>query len=463
MSMLNFPTTQGYDNQDFTNQSSTVEHFQGTYTLDVLRIKLKNGQVVELGTVFTEFEVFEDVFKYSIEGRVRIKDFVGGIEKFLITGGEEITIRLLKPNGNNEVIVSRDDLIVTRISQIVVNQGNSKTYDLFFNSRATVNSMKKKVFKSYGRDRNMQSVVKKLFSEMDAKIENLSIIENNIALNNPFDSTGMRPLEAINFLAKRACVSGDYCLFFERFASNPTEKFTHMFVGFNTLKDFWSKNNSIPQIKYEPNVSKVGYINFSENESIVFTSYIRFEPNFDHMSNTKAGFYNSRIRALDLISQSYNDTEINYKKEPEENLNTIYRNKFIDENNIFNSYDETTIERLIVSPKNDTILRKEEWLKYDTYGAVINTEMRATVEISGGSNKIGAGSLVDLSIPSAASKTLRLESPVAHEDQVYSGKYMVTAVKHFITPKTYNKTLELSRGSLRFDIDKQVEKFEVIQ
>jgi hypothetical protein len=463
MSILNFPTTQGFENQDFTNQSSTVEHFQGTYTLDVLRIKLKNGQIVELGTVFTEFEVFEDVFKYSIEGRVRIRDFVGGIEKFLITGGEEITIRLLKPNGNNEVIASREDLIVTRISQIVVNQGNSKTYDLFFNSRATVNSMKKKVFKSYGKDRNMQSVIKKLFSEMDTRTENLSIIENNIALNNPFDSTGMRPLEAINFLAKRACVSGDYCLFFERFASNPTEKFTHMFVGFNTLKDFWSKNNSIPQIKYEPNVSKVGYINFSENESIVFTSYIRFEPNFDHMSNTKAGFYNSRIRALDLISQSYNDTEINYKKEPEENLNTIYKNKFIDENNIFNSYDETTIERLIVSPKNDTILRKEEWLKYDTYGAVINTEMRATVEISGGSNKIGAGSLVELSIPSAASKTLRLESPVAHEDQVYSGKYMVTAVKHFITPKTYNKTLELSRGSLRFDIDKQVEKFEVIQ
>jgi hypothetical protein len=463
MSILNFPNTERFDDQEFTDQTNTGTHFQGTYTLDVLRIKLKNGQTVELGTVFTEFEVFEDVFKYAIEGRVRLRDYVGGIEKFLITGGEEIAIRLLKPNGNTEVIVSRDDLIVVKISEIILMQGNSRSYDLFFRSKATVNSMKKKVFKSYGNDRNMQSVVQKLFSEMDTRVENLSIIESNIGLNRSFDANGLRPLEAINFLAKRACVNGDYCLFFERFASNPTEKFTHVFVGFNTLKDFWTKNNSIPKIKYEPNVSRVSYINFSENESNVFTSYVRFEPNFDHMSNTKAGFYNSRIRSIDLISQSYTDTEVNYKKESEENIKSIYKNKFIEENSIFNQYEETTIERLIVSPTNDPILRKEEWLKYDTYGSVINTGMRATVEISGGSNKIGAGSLVELSIPSAASKTLRLETPVPHEDQVYSGKYMVTAVKHFITPKTYNKTLELSRGSLRFDIDKQVEKFEVIQ
>jgi hypothetical protein len=463
MSILNFPSTQNFDEREFSEQTKTPTHFQGTYTLDTLRIKLKNGQIVELGTVFVEFEVFEDVFKYALEGRIRIRDYVGGKEKFMITGGEEIAIRLLKPNGNTEVIVSRDDLIVVKISQIVVNQSNSRTYDLFFRSKAAVNSMKKKIFKSYGTDRNLQSVVKKVFTEIDPKVSNLSITESNILLNNAFDTTGMRPLEAINFLAKRACVNGDYYLFFERFASNPTEKFTHVFVGFNTLKEFWSLNDSIPKIRYEPNVSRVNYINFSENESDIFTFYLRFEPNFDHMTNTKAGFYNSRIRSLNLINQSYTDTQVNYKKESETNLKTIYDNKFIEENSIFNQYDETTIERLIVAPQNDAITKKEEWLKYDTYGAVINTGIRATVEISGASNKIGVGSLIYLSVPSAASKTLNLATPVPHEDQLYSGKYMVTAVKHFITPKTYNKTLELSRGSLRFDIDKLVEKFEVVQ
>jgi hypothetical protein len=118
---------------------------------------------------------------------------------------------------------------------------------------------------------------------------------------------------------------------------------------------------------------------------------------------------------------------------------------------------------LIAKPRHDSIPNKNQWLKYDTYGSVLNSGIRVVVQVSGATNKIGAGNLIELSIPSQASKTLRYESPVPHEDQVYSGKYMVTAVRHFITPKTYNKTLELSRGSLRFDIDTLVERFSAAE
>lgn len=463
MSLLNFPNSDSFNEQDFIPQSQTGVHFQGTYTLDTLRIKLKNEQIVELGNVFTEIEVFEDVFKYSIEGRIRIKDYVGGMEKFILTGGEEIAIRALKPNGQNEIILSRDDLIVTHLSPVVFTQNNDRTYDLFFKSKSSVNSMKKKIFKSFGSDRSLSSVVKKLFSEIDTSTSNLTITGSDIFLNNAYICPGKRPLDAINMLAKRACVNGDYFLFFERFARNPSENFTHVFIGFNTLKDFWSKNASIPKITYEPNTSKVNYIDETESESNVSTFYVRLEQNFDHMAFTKSGFYNSRIRTLDLINQNYSDTKIDYINESEDNLKTIYDNRFIDSKNIFAKYDSTTIERLIVKPRNDTITNKNEWLKYDTYGSVLNSGIRVVVQVSGATNKISAGSLVELSIPSQASKTIRYESPVPHEDQVYSGKYMVTAARHYLTPKSYNKTLELSRGSLRFDIDTLVDRFSAAE
>lgn len=462
MSLLNFPNTDSFNEQDFIPQAQTGVHFQGTYTLDTLRIKLKNDQIVELGNVFTEIEVFEDIFKYSIEGRIRIKDYVGGIEKFILTGGEEIAIRALKPNGQNEIILSRDDLIVTHLSPIIFTQNNFRTYDLFFKSKSAIDSMKKKVFKSFGSDRNMVSVVQKLFSEI-GDINNIAILNSNIFLNNAFICPGKRPLDAINMLAKRACVNGDYFLFFERFAKNPSENFTHAFVGINTLKDFWTTNASIPKITYEPNTGKINYIDETENESNVSTFYVRFEQNFDHMTFTKAGFYNSRIRTLDLINQDYSDTKIDYLNESEENLKTIYDNRFIDSKNIFANYDSTTIERLIVRPRNDAITNKNEWLKYDTYGSVLNSGIRVVVQVSGATNKIGVGNLVELSIPSQTSKTIRYENPVPHDDQVYSGKYMVTATRHFLTPKSYNKTLELSRGSFRFDIDTLVERFSAAE
>lgn len=459
--VLNFPGSSAYENDELDSQTSTGVHFQGTYTLVTLRVKLKNNSVIEFGSVFTEVEVFEDVYKYSIEGRIRVVDYVGGQEKFLLTGGEQLTIIATKPNGMNDILVGRSDLIITKISQVNFSQTNSRQYDLFFTSKATVNSMKKKVFKSFGKDRNLSSVVKKLFKEMDSDENNLSIIESNIALNAPFVSKGFRPLEAINHLAKRAGVNKDFYLFFERFAKNPGENFTHVFIGLNNLKKFWKNNDSIPKIIYEPNVGAINYINAVESEKLVHTYYLRAEPNFDHMVNIKTGFYDSRVRTLDLISRTYTDTKINYINENDMTPNDIYSNKMIDSKNIFTTFDETTIERLIISPTNDSVAKKSDWVKYDTLGSVLNSGIRITVQISGGSNKIGIGSLVELSVPSAVSRTLNLENPIIHEDQIYSGKYMVTAVKHVFTPKTYNKTLELSRGSMRFNLDDLINKYLV--
>jgi len=461
MPILNLPSETSFSEEAPGEQLKTGTHFQGTYTLITLRIKLKNNSIIELGDVFTHMEIYEDVFKYAIEGRLRIKDFVGGQEKFMITGGEELSMVIMKPNGMNEILISRSDLVITKLSEIKFAQGNFREYDLYFATKYTVNSLKKKMFKGFGRDRDLGSVVKKIFGEMSDDKSKLTTYGANIKLDSAFVPNGMRPLEAINYLAKRACVNKDFFLFFERFAYNPSEKITHYFIGFNELKRFWERNDSIPKIIYEPNVDKIGYIHELESEELLHTYFLRVEPNFDHMTNVKSGIYNSRIRTLDLISRTYNDTKVNYIEENNPIVDDLYKNKIINSKNIFANFDETTIERLIVKPTNDSISNKAEWIKNDTLGSLINTGIRLTVQISGSSNKIGIGSLVELSVPSDVSKTLNLENPVPHEDQIYSGKYMVTAVKYEFTQKAFNKTLELSRGSFKFDIDKLVDKYLV--
>jgi len=440
----------------------TTTHFIGTYTLRELTITLKNGSVIDLGPVFLQMEVFEDVFKYSISGKININDYVGGQEKFIITGGERISFVALKPNGMNDILISRKDLIVTKFSEIQVNAGNGRTYNLFFSSESTVNSVKRKLFKSYGSDRNLYSVVKKIYSDMGNQENNLLISEaSSTPLTAPFVSTGYNPLEAINMLAKRSCVNEDYFLFFEKFASRPTENYKHVFVGMNELKKYWETTKQIPKIVYEPKTGLVNYVGSTETDDIVMANYIKIEPNFDHMTNIVTGFYNSRIRSLDLINRTYTDTKLNYLEEDDNLIYDVYKNKFIDANNIFTTFDDTTIERLIVAPKNDAVSNKSKWLKFDTYGGVLNTSIRVTVRISGGSNYIGVGSLVELNVPSDVSKTFNLENSIPHEDQMYSGKYIVTAVKHTITQKNYEKVLELSRGSLRINIDDIVESNQI--
>jgi hypothetical protein len=460
-SKLNFPNTLASSSSvqpRTSTESITLEHFDGTYTLAGLGITLKNGTTVELNTVLVEMEIFEDMFKYAIEGRIRLGDFVGGQEKFVITGGERISMKVTKPNGMNEILVGRNDLIVTKISNVEFDQQNTRIYDIFFKSEASIRAYKKRIFRSFGNERNLSNIVGKLYNEIG--IYGITLQNDNIALDKTFVSPGYMPLDAINHLAKRACVNGDYYVFFERFCVNPTENMSHVFCSVNSLRKFWTDNNSVPKIIFEPNFKNVDYVGTSDSQLIVRATKLRIEPNFDHVNNMRVGFYNSRIRKINLLERRYTDNKINYLND---RVNDIYSNKFINRNNIFSTYDESEItgQRLIIDPINDSIKKKDSWIKSDTLGGVLNTGIRVTAEISGGSNKIAVGNLVDLSLISGLSKAINSQLPVNHEDQLYSGTYMVTAARHYFTQKTYTKTIELSRGSMKFNIDSLIDRYKV--
>ena len=109
---------------------------------------------------------------------------------------------------------------------------------------------------------------------------------------------------------------------------------------------------------------------------------------------------------------------------------------------------------MIVAPQSDIISNKSEWIKQDVYGAITNSAIRLIIEIPGGNNKIGVGDVVEVNIPSIANKLVNQQNSLVPNDAVYSGNYMVTAVKHMITKTAYVKRLEVSRGTFRFDIDK---------
>ena len=59
-------------------------------------------------------------------------------------------------------------------------------------------------------------------------------------------------------------------------------------------------------------------------------------------------------------------------------------------------------------------------------------------------------------MPSRVAKAQSLEQTIMTEDEFYSGKYLVTAVRHPFTKETYTKKIELSRGSLKINLDNRI-------
>ena len=66
MAVANFPSSKEFASGRATYQVPTGNHFQGTYTLVTLRIKLKNNSIIDLQDVFIGMDVYEDIYKYSI-------------------------------------------------------------------------------------------------------------------------------------------------------------------------------------------------------------------------------------------------------------------------------------------------------------------------------------------------------------------------------------------------------------
>lgn len=434
----------------------TPQHVNDSYILQALNIKIKNGTEIFLGESFRNMEIYEDIFSPSISGKITVLDYSGGHEKFLLTGGEELTILVLKPN-SSEILIARDDLIVYEISKIQFDAENAATYEIFFTTKSAIASQKKRLYRSFGADRGVVSVCKKIYSDInDVSNLNISAIDAGLNMQNRFMSPGYTPLEALSMIARRACYLGDYYVFYEKLATRNSSDFKHVFIGLSNLKSFW-KSQTLPRIVYQ---AAPTYFVRDGAQSLIQCTSFQIENNFKHLEKMQAGFYNSRVRQVDPFTRKYSDQTISYE-DIEFDGRDFYNNRILNSENPFltydNSYPEYPGERLIVKPQNDIVFDKKRWVAFDTYGGLLNSGLRVLVDIPGGSNRISTGYAVELSIPSKVAKALNLEEGITPEDEMYSGKYLVTAIRHIFTPITYVKKCELSRGSIRFNLDSRIE------
>jgi hypothetical protein len=344
-------------------------------------------------------------------------------------------------------------------SKITSNGADNLRYKLYFTSDTSLNSHKKRIFKSSGAVRSVDTIVKYLYSTMagDASATYVKVSASDVWLPSPFLSPGYSPIDAINSLAKRTSADGKYYVFYERLNNNSDNENYHHY--FRSVDDIFRSTNStgktIPTIIYSP---ASNYFTTTTPETNIRAITLEYQNNYNHLSSMSGGFYNSRVRSLDVLSRRYSDTKINYREMSDVTGGSAYTNKFLESSNYFSTYGENDYpgERIVVSPMNEPFLDKKAWIKNDTYGAFLNSSIRINVDITGGMNRLGVGDLASLTIPSLSHKSVKLENSIVTPDIVYSGTYLITACRHRITPQGYKKKLELSRGNFRLNMDQLI-------
>jgi hypothetical protein len=436
--------------------SSIPNNIGGSVDIKKIAIRMHTGISINIKGYFSDLLIEESIFASSISGKITISDTAGGLEKFVLHGGERLILKICKPNVD-DIIIWREDLIITRISKADVSQVNlAKQFDLFFTSNSTVKSLKKNLFKSYKNSSVIQTV-HSIYKEMS--LNDIVIEDPGLTLNKPFISTGLSPHKAIDYLTQRSCSKGKYFVFFERFVpifgNYPEGKpFTasHYFGSVEKLiRD--SEQGQIKTIIFSPKLTAL-----SESSTIRASNFEILE-NFNHVTGMRSGFYNSTISSINPIDRTHSVEKISYTKGSSE-IEDFYSNKLLSSLNTFNTYDdkenETPGRRVILSSINDPINRSD-WLKYHVYGQFSKSMFKILVTIQGATNTIGIGNVVNFAAPSQVSITTNPKSSYPELDQMYSGRYLVTSVIHSISSSKYIKSMQLSRGSSPLNYDKHTE------
>lgn len=430
----------------YEDDYSSPRQISNSYFLHSLNLKIKDGTWISMSEVFQYMEIFEDIYSSAIHGTIDVLDMSGGFSKFLITGGEEIKLVVCKSVESPDIIIDRDDFIVYQVTDMKVTDQKIMQFKLHFISKSAIEAQKKRLYRTYQNERKISNLVTEIYKDI-AGVGDIYIKmdDSKCVVDRDFVCPGYTPLQAIDVLSKRACGSGDYYLFFERLAKLQGKK--HVFTSMKNMQNRIDAFDS-GDITIAYNVTTE---HFNASSSSVYrASTVSFVDNYNHLQNMMAGMYNSGIKIIDVTSRSFSDITINYMQDTNDSQRSLNTSNYFSQ--YVNFFPEQPGERIIPRSTNDVSSNSGSWLKIDTINSVIISMFRLIVDMPG-NNTLGVGNYVTLTLPSNEAINLNIGSGIVPTDPYYTGKYLITAVKHSFTTKEYNKKIEVSRIEMPISIN----------
>jgi hypothetical protein len=395
-----------------------------------------------------EMSYFEDIFSNTVTGRMIISEAEGFIEKFHLSGNEYIRVTFTKASDKNFNID-----ILFRIYKISDRQlvGNMQTegYVLYFCSDELIISEQYKVSKSYPNTKVSDIITDitknylKVPSNKKVTIESTKGIYDFIVPN-------FKPFEAINWLSTYAqsASSGSFgsdMLFFEN-------KYGYNFASLQTL----FAQQIYRTYQYEPkNVDKKSQPVQDKFYSVLSYKFIN---TIDTLGAINSGQFANQLITVDPLLQRYITTNFDYSKYFSQSSKL---NKYPIVNDTKNRFGDKIYETpqavIKVSPTNHGqkdvpyINSKPGAVVSDIFAEIYIPNRTAQLTLSN-YNKIklvidgdpgaAAGTTINFNLLSL-NPTLQGKKP----DDFYSGKYLISAVKHTIKIDSYTTVLEIVKDS----------------
>ena len=435
------------DQKTYTQIENPGAYYPQDYSLETLNFLTGSGQRFEMKKLLLELSYYEDIYSFSVSGYVTIIDAQGFVELLELTGNEFIEINFGKtkngPNNNNQVY---------RVYKIgdrkPVGNLNSESYTLYFCSEELILSEQIKISKSY-KGTKISDIIKNILTDkLKVKPEKIRIEETTGV--NDFIVPRFKPFEAISWLSTYARPKGTGeigadMLFYE----------TKDGFNYRSLQSMF-KENVYATYKYQQKGIEDKILTFQE-KTISVLDY-EFVKVYDMMNDISSGTLANRLLSIDPMARTSKITDFNYDQyksraktlNPGSPANTL-KNRLGLTNT--NSYEAS-----FKVATGNAAQQDEPYIKQAVDGVAKNIAIETYVPNRTAQISLANYTVLKIKIPGDPGVTvgrtidfnlLTLKPNIQQRnlDEFYSGKYLVTAVRHIIQPTAFQTVLEIAKDS----------------
>jgi hypothetical protein len=421
---------------------------------------LKDG-VVNLKPFMLEFNLFEDIYSSTISGEVVLNDALGLVSNYLLNGTEFIQIQLQKTTQSGQTL-SRNYRVYKIGKRVVGDSNNFEVYVINFISEEFLISEQNRLSKGY-QGKQIDFIITDILTNYIQTKKKINID----ATLGPYDFIlpNKKLFETINWLSTYAQPNGQTgadMLFYENSTGYYLKSLQNLFA-----------QPAYQTFKFDPKNTNESDMNQKLSNALDF-EVLDF---FDTLGATTNGIFANKAITFDVLTRKVNTTEgvFDYSKYAGKKLNNSgltntlngYKNRL---GQSLYTVDRTSVAGLEVGAlrmasgnsmekKNSYVSQNPNSVANDIYiekyvphrvaqlGLVNYMRIKLTVPgdpglCAGQTVNFNTYAIAPVSYSQSGSNSLRIPDPF------YSGKYLVSAVRHSVKNNAYISVIELIKDSV---------------
>lgn len=418
--------------------------FAGDVTVEKLTIISSDGTEYSLVNQLVAIQIFEDIFAPFITGSLIVKDSLDFVNALPVLGQETLDIDLSTPSLKELGGRLQGQFCIYRIKNREILGDKSVMYELDFMSREAVVDWGTKLSKSFSG--KVSDLAREVLTDPKVKFNNVKkLIIEETGNSTRYVSNYWSPVKNLNYLCENAKNergdSPSYLFFENRDGFNFCS--LNLLVQSPTVTQNFNYNNTTRPI----DKSGVSYRDVNMDYQRIESITISEGPNT--MNRVRNGYMSTTLITTDITTKKY---EYNYYNALAGHYMTKHLNEFPLINWRFPIANEA---KLITEPKYNYNFSgfkdatNTDFLQRRIYELQEKTDFKISIVVPG---------RLDYSVGQVVSvKTYKMQPAFKSDvndnidDEIISGKYLVTAINHFITREKHECTMELSKDSFTKD------------